>query len=69
VLAVRPLLTPEEFAAYKKKIDDFAAHEGPRVQEHLKTLDKEAPFNWMEGFWQTMYLSISLFLQQFVVMY
>lgn len=53
-LAVKPLLTEEEFKAYKAKIDAFGKQEGPQIQQHLSVLEKEAPYNWMEGFWQSM---------------
>jgi len=53
--AIRPLLTEEEFNKYNNVINDFEKNDGVELQRILENTDKEAPYSWMEGFWQSMY--------------
>jgi len=39
-------------------VNDFIEGEAKHLQEDLIRLDKESPTSWLEGFWDTMYLTI-----------
>uniref|UniRef100_A0A6B2L0M0 Choline/carnitine acyltransferase domain-containing protein n=1 Tax=Arcella intermedia TaxID=1963864 RepID=A0A6B2L0M0_9EUKA len=54
----KALLSDSEFAQVSKSVDAFAQGSGPELQRLLLELEKEAPYNWMEGFWQSMYLDL-----------
>eukprot|EP01127_Copromyxa_protea_P007851 TRINITY_DN1782_c0_g2_i1.p1 TRINITY_DN1782_c0_g2~~TRINITY_DN1782_c0_g2_i1.p1 ORF type:complete len:634 (-),score=124.07 TRINITY_DN1782_c0_g2_i1:37-1938(-) len=54
---VTPLLSEAELEETKKKVQEFAKYDGPSLDAGLRELAKEAPTSWLEGFWDTMYLS------------
>lgn len=55
---VAPLVTPDQLEHTKKLVDEFINGEAINLQEDLQRLDKESPTSWLEGFWDTMYLTI-----------
>eukprot|EP01126_Amoeba_proteus_P047275 TRINITY_DN5387_c0_g1_i3.p1 TRINITY_DN5387_c0_g1~~TRINITY_DN5387_c0_g1_i3.p1 ORF type:complete len:653 (-),score=120.36 TRINITY_DN5387_c0_g1_i3:87-1976(-) len=54
---VKPLVSDEELEETKRKVKDFVQFDGPLLDKQLRELDKESPTSWLEGFWDTMYLS------------
>ncbi len=40
------------------KLDDFINGEARKLQKELLQLDEESPTSWLEGWWDTMYLTI-----------
>ncbi|KAL6040289.1 carnitine O-acetyltransferase yat1 [Balamuthia mandrillaris] len=53
-----PIVSKEELQRTTKLLEEFVAGEGKALQEDLQRLDKESPTSWLEGWWDTMYLTI-----------
>lgn len=55
---VAPLVSTQQLEHTAKLVDEFINGEAKALQEDLQRLDKESPTSWLEGFWDTMYLTI-----------
>jgi carnitine O-acetyltransferase len=57
---VTPLLSQDEgqLARTRALVQEFARGEGGALQKELLALDRESPTSWLEGWWDTMYLTI-----------
>lgn len=55
---VKNIATDEEFKVTEKKIKTFLEGDGKILQEELLELDRECPTSFIEGFWNTMYLTL-----------
>jgi carnitine O-acetyltransferase len=55
---VAPLVSEAEAAHARALAEEFARGEGRALQSELLALDRESPTSWLEGWWDTMYLTI-----------
>ena len=55
---VAPLVSQQQLQNTSQLVDEFFSGEAKALQEDLLQLDKESPTSWLEGFWDTMYLTI-----------
>jgi carnitine O-acetyltransferase len=55
---VAPLVSEGEASRARAVAEEFARGEGRALQGELLALDRESPTSWLEGWWDTMYLTI-----------
>eukprot|EP01095_Lingulamoeba_sp_RSL-Kostka_P017500 TRINITY_DN9116_c0_g1_i1.p1 TRINITY_DN9116_c0_g1~~TRINITY_DN9116_c0_g1_i1.p1 ORF type:complete len:663 (+),score=203.52 TRINITY_DN9116_c0_g1_i1:175-1989(+) len=55
---ITPLLSSYELEKTKSNIQSFSGISGKTLQNDLLTLNDESPVNWLEGFWDSMYLEL-----------
>ena len=55
---VTPLVSAEQLAQTKKYVEEFMTNPawGPHLQQQLTDLDQASTTNFIEGFWDSMYL-------------
>lgn len=53
--ALEPVVSAEQYSAYESAIEEFRTTSGPAIHAQLENLEKKATYNWMEGYWQSMY--------------
>jgi carnitine O-acetyltransferase len=55
---VAPLVAEADAERARLLAEEFARGEGRALQAELLALDRESPTSWLEGWWDTMYLTI-----------